>query len=94
MKYLKIFTDFISTLDELKDDEAGRLFRAMLKYAEDGTEPALSGNERYAWGFARLTINRTRIYSDTKAESGRISINSAMERLLFPTAMLWKSSPT
>ena len=72
MKYLKIFTDFISTLDELKDDEAGRLFRAMLKYADDGVEPVLDGNERYVWGFARLTIDRTRDYSASKAEAGRI----------------------
>lgn len=71
MKYLKVFTDFIETLNELTDDEAGRLFRAMLKYADNGTDPALSGNERYVWGFAKLTIDRTRAYSDSKAEAGR-----------------------
>ena len=34
MKYLKVFTDFADAMEELGDAERGRLFTAMLKYAE------------------------------------------------------------
>lgn len=49
MKVLKIFTDFEEDIAELSDAEAGRLMRAMLKYARTGEEPILSGSERVLW---------------------------------------------
>ena len=58
MKYLKIFTDFRSAMEPLTDEEAGRLFRAMLLYAENGTESELLGGERYLWNVARQNIDR------------------------------------
>lgn len=60
MKYLKIFTDFAEKVDQLNDAEVGRLFRAMLVYAETGTEQDLKGNERFLWSTARQEINRQR----------------------------------
>ena len=71
MKYLKLFTNFRQTLGELQDDEVGRLFLAMLKYAEDGSEPVLQGNERFVWGAATLHMDMARKYSDKQAELGR-----------------------
>ena len=58
MKYLKIFTDFLEVMDPLTDEEAGRLYRAMLAYAKDGSEPELSGNERFLWTVAKQHIDR------------------------------------
>ena len=58
MKYLKIFTDFLDAMALLTDEEAGRLFRAMLRYAADGTDPKLTGNERYLWVVAKQHIDR------------------------------------
>lgn len=71
MKYLKLFTNFLQTLGELQDDEVGRLFRAMLKYAEDGSEPVFHGNERYVWGAATLHMDMAKRYSEKQAELGR-----------------------
>ena len=60
MKYLKIFTDFAEELDDLSDAECGRLFRAMLEYAESETVPELKGNERFKWTTARKQIDNQR----------------------------------
>ena len=57
MKYLKVFVDFRYDLEPLNDEERGRLFTAMLRYADDGTEPDLTGNERFLWGCAKRHID-------------------------------------
>ena len=58
MKYLKVFTDFAQSIEPLSDAEKGRLFTAMLEYAETGTEPRFSGNERFLWPTAKSHIDR------------------------------------
>ena len=72
MKYLKLFTNFGGAISSLEEDEVGRLFRAMLKYAEDGTEPELIGNERHVWGAAKLHMDMARDFSNTKSAAGAI----------------------
>lgn len=57
-RYLKIYTDFRECLTTLGDAEKGRLFDAMLLYAERGEEPNLSGNERHIWPLAKMNIDR------------------------------------
>lgn len=71
MKYLKIFTDFLEVVEPLSDDERGRLFMAMLGYALDGSQPTLTGNERFVWAMARQHINREVAAYKTKVEAGR-----------------------
>ena len=58
MKYLKIFTDFLDVVEPLDDEECGRLFKAMLRYALDGTAPVLRGKEGVAWTVARQHMDR------------------------------------
>ena len=58
MKYLKVFVDFAEAQEALNDAEFGRLIRAMVKYVSDGSNPDLRGNERYAWGSAKLSIDQ------------------------------------
>ena len=58
MKYLKIFTDFKDKMELLGDAERGRLFTAMLEYAESGAEPELRGNERFLWKTVKSDIDR------------------------------------
>ena len=80
MKYLKIFTDFLDVTAALGDGALGRLFRAMLRYALDGTEPRLQGREGVLWPVARQHIDReARAYEDMVAarreagcKSGRV----------------------
>lgn len=73
MKYLKIFTDFAEKVDQLNDAEVGRLFKAMLVYAETGTEQDLKGNERFLWSTARQEINRQRASYNNKVEGAAIA---------------------
>lgn len=73
MKYLKIFTDFAEKADQLNDAEVGRLFKAMLVYAETGTEQDLKGNERFLWSTARQEINRQRASYNNKVEGAAIA---------------------
>ena len=58
MKYLKVFSDFASSLEPLGDAECGRLFKAMLEYARTGQEPDFRGNERFIWPTAKQSIDR------------------------------------
>ena len=75
MKYLKIFTDFAEKMEQLNDAEVGRLFRAMLAYAETGTEQDLKGNERFLWSTARQEINRPRESYNNKVDGAAIARN-------------------
>lgn len=79
MKYLKVFTDFAEKMELYGDAERGRLFTAMLKYAETGVEPELKGNERFLWATARADIDRQAASYKNKvsgAEKARALIGS------------------
>lgn len=58
MKYIKVYADFADALALLGDAEQGRLFMAMLRYAQTGTEPDFRGNERFLWPQAKASIDR------------------------------------
>ena len=60
MTYLKVWTSFRESIAPLNDSEKGRLFDAMLLYAETGEEPSeFRGNERFLWAVAKQDIDRT-----------------------------------
>lgn len=46
-----IYRSFVEVMDELSDEDAGRLFKAVSAYALDGVEPELSG---FLQGYFRL----------------------------------------
>ena len=71
MTYLKVYTDFGELMEPLKNEERGRLFMAMLAYAQDGTAPALEGNERFVWPMARRIIDREAEAYESKAAASR-----------------------
>ena len=58
MKLMQVYTDFAEAMEELSDAERGRLFMAMLKYAESGAEPVFRGNEKVLWPVAKGNIDR------------------------------------
>ena len=81
MKYLKVFTDFVADMKELGEAERGRLFTAMLEYAETGEEPALRGNERFVWGTAKKNIDNQRDSYEKRCEINRQNITNRYESL-------------
>ena len=68
MQYLKVFTDFKEFMEPLNDEEKGRLFVAMLDYAQDGSEPRLEGNERFVWAMAKRIIDREAAAYESKVK--------------------------
>ena len=71
MEYLKIFTDFARSIEPLDDAERGRLFSAMMAYADHGEVPELSGNERFIWPTARLHIDREIAFCEKQRANAR-----------------------
>ena len=70
MEYLKIWVSFAEIIEPLNDSERGRLFTAMLLYADCGQLPDFKGNERYIWPMAKQAIDRTRAESDKQTANG------------------------
>lgn len=57
MSYIKVFRDISGTVDMLSDDEAGRLFKALLHYG-NGAEDELPGQEKLVFSMLRAQIDR------------------------------------
>lgn len=71
MKYLKVWTDFEDVLQPLEDDEIGRLFLAMLRYARTGEEPSdFAGNEGFLWAVAKRDIDMAAERAETLRTNG------------------------
>ena len=70
MEYLKVWCSFAEIIEPLNDSERGRLFTAMLVYAESGELPEFKGNERYVWPIAKQSIDRAREESHKGRENG------------------------
>ncbi len=71
MQYLKIWTSFRDVIAPLTDEEAGRLFRMMLIYAETGEEPEkFDGNESFLFPVAKQQIDLTRDRYDKLRANG------------------------
>ena len=71
MEFLKVWTSFREVIAPLNDSEKGRLFDAMLLYAENGEEPTeFRGNERFLWPVAKQDIDRTALKNDVLRANG------------------------
>lgn len=79
MKYLKVWVSFRESLKEYSDAEKGRLFDAMLAYADSGEEPHFTGNERFIWGSVKQTIDLTRETSEKRKTTGSMGGTAAAE---------------
>ena len=71
MNYVKLYTDALYAYKRLSDTEFGRALRAVLQYAEDGTEPNLPGKECIMFDVLREQVERDRAAYNTKIENGK-----------------------
>ncbi len=76
MKYLKVFTDFQEDMAELEYDEIGRLFLAMLRYADTAELPEFEGNERFVWPIAKRYIDMARAAYEKQVSSAKKARNA------------------
>ena len=86
MEYLKTWTSFRQVMSPLSDDEKGRLFDAMLLYAETGEEPSdFKGNERFLWQVAKQDIDRTSQKCEAlKANASKGGLAKSKNRQMMP----------
>lgn len=68
--HLKVYFDFEAKTAEYSDEEKGRLLLAMLRYARDGEEQTLTGNERFVFPVFRAQIDEDIKAYDTKVLNG------------------------
>ena len=68
--YMKVYFDFEEDTQALDDVEKGRLLLAMLRYAKDGTESDLTGNERFLFPVFKAKIDRDIDTYDVKVNNG------------------------
>ena len=71
LSFLKVRVNFDQVTEALTDEEKGRLLLAMVRYAQDGEEPQLSGSERILWPVCRADIIREKEICQTLAENGK-----------------------
>lgn len=68
--HLKLYFDFETKTKELSDEEKGRLLLAMLRYAKDGIEESLDGNERFLFPVFKIQIDEDINTYETKVSNG------------------------
>ena len=68
--HLKVYFDFEVKAKELTEEEKGRLLLAMLRYAKDGTEPEMIGNERFLFPVFKVQIDEDIKAYETKVANG------------------------
>lgn len=69
--YVKAFFDWIEQTAALEDDERGRLFVAILKYARSGIAPDLAGRESILFPVFKSQVDRDLENSTAYAENGK-----------------------
>ena len=57
MRYMQVPFEYLAEMQELTDEEFGRLIRAGLVYHTTKEVPVLSGNERFLWGRVKSVID-------------------------------------
>lgn len=68
--HLKVYFSFEEDAQALNDSEKSRLLLAMLRYAVDGTESNLTGNERFLFPVFRAQIDRDIENYEIKVNNG------------------------
>ena len=71
LPYVKIYRDFIDVARELADDERGRLFLAVMQYANGEEVTPLKGAEKIAFVVLRSQIDRDNAAHDEYIEKQR-----------------------
>ena len=71
MTYIKVFLDSLNMIEPLNNEERGRLFTALLQYAQTRETPALEGNERFLFPTFRAQLDREAASYQTLCQTNR-----------------------
>lgn len=75
-----VYGDVQAVVDELNDEQAGKLFRAMISYFATGKAPKFDGILKYVWIPIRQQMDRDKEKYDAKCEKNRKNIKEYWER--------------
>jgi hypothetical protein len=75
-----VYGDIQAVLDELNDEQAGQLFRGMVRYFVDGKAPKFTGILKYVWIPIGQQMDRDKEKYDAKCEKNRENIKAYWER--------------
>lgn len=78
--HVKVYFDFEVKAKELTEEEKGRLLLVMLRYAKDGTEPEMIGNERFLFPVFKAQIDEDIKAYETKVTNGSRGGRPVMNR--------------
>lgn len=90
-----IYFDMRESIQELTDDEKGRLLVAILEYGELGVIPEFTGILKAVWGFIRPKLDRdNRAYEDTVAKRKYAAYCKKQRKSEFPELPFdeWRST--
>lgn len=73
MEYIPAFFGYRQSLASLTDEQFGRVVRAALAYAEEGTLPELDALESLAFAVMRGDIDRAKVKYEAIAERNRVN---------------------
>ena len=76
-----IYGDVQAVVDELNDEQAGKLFRAMLVYFATGKAPKFDGVLKYVWIPIKQQMDRDREKYDAKCQKNRESIQKYWDKV-------------
>ena len=69
-----VYGDIQAVLDELNDEQAGQLFRGMVRYFVEGKAPKFTDILKYVWIPIRQQMDRDKEKYDSKCEKNRKKI--------------------
>jgi len=80
MKYICLYHDYLDKFDQLDDEEAGRLTKALLRYAVNGEIADLGRVEMAYFSFIRSNIDREREQYEEKCRKNRANISKRYQK--------------
>lgn len=75
-----VYGDIQAVVDELNDEQTGKLFRAMVAYFTAGKAPKFDGILKYVWIPIKQQMDRDKEKYDAKCEKNRKNIKEYWER--------------
>lgn len=75
-----VYGDVHAVVDELTDEQTGKLFKAMINYFTSGKAPKFDGILKYVWIPIKQQMDRDKEKYDAKCEKNRNNIKAYWER--------------
>lgn len=73
-EYFCAYHSYLAAMEQLNNEERGRLFTALLSYSQTGKAPQLDGNERFVFPAMRDQMDRDSKKYQEKCEKNRKNI--------------------